>query len=124
MIKHNNRFFLFIIALFCSMPSLSVYIYLPAVKNIADKLNTTSALVNQSTSLFMIGFCFAMVFWGSLSDRIGRKKTLTIGLVLTILASYICTRSNNLEFFAVARLIQGFGISSGTIIGMSIVRSF
>ena len=80
MIKHNNRFFLFIIALFCAMPSLSVYIYLPAVKNIADKLNTTSALVNQSTSLFMIGFCFAMVFWGSLSDRIGRRKTLTIGL--------------------------------------------
>ncbi|ASK79461.1 hypothetical protein CF386_10400 [Paraphotobacterium marinum] len=122
MIKHDNRFFLFVIALFCAMPSLSVYIYLPAVKNIAEKLNTTSSLVNQSTSLFMIGFCLAMVFWGSLSDRIGRKKTLTIGLFLTVLGSYLCTRSNNLEFFAVARLIQGFGISSGTIIGMSIVR--
>jgi len=34
---------------------------------------------------FLIGFALAQLFWGAVSDKIGRKKPLIIGIVLFII---------------------------------------
>lgn len=81
--------------------------------------------------------------FGVLSDKIGRKKVILLGLGLLILGSIIAIYSNNIYLLILARIIQGSGaigcvimatladnireeirVSSMAIIGMSIGMSF
>ena len=86
MITHNNKFFIIILGLIAALPPLSMYIYLPSVLNIAQSLQTTTSEINQTTSLFMLGLCLGLLLWGTLSDRIGRRLSLMIGLFICFIA--------------------------------------
>src|SRR5215218_8071632 len=73
-----------------AMGPLAIDTYLPALPRIADDLHTSDALVQVSLSVYFVGIALGQAFYGPLSDRLGRKPALYLGLVLFILASLGC----------------------------------
>ena len=59
---------------------LATDMYLPAFSAIQQDLETSSAVVSATLSLFLAGFAVAQLLWGPLSDRYGRKPILLTGL--------------------------------------------
>ena len=121
-ITHNNKFFIIILGLIAALPPLSMYIYLPSVLNIAQNLQTTTSEINQTTSLFMLGLCLGLLIWGTLSDRIGRRLSLMIGLFICFIAFILCDFCTNIHQFETLRFIQGFGLSAGSVNSLTILR--
>ncbi|HKV05591.1 MAG TPA: MFS transporter [Candidatus Acidoferrales bacterium] len=58
----------------------------------------------------MSGIAFAGIFLGYLADKLGRKKTIILGLVLFALNSYLFAVGKSFSFFLVLLLISGTAI--------------
>lgn len=58
---------------------------------------------------FLIGFAIAQLVWGPISDRIGRKLPLFIGMALFVVGSIGCamSQSDNLAYLSSHRRVRG-----------------
>lgn len=85
--------FLIILGALMSITSLSTDIYLPALPTMEAALGGDSELTITG---FLIGFSLAQLLWGPISDRIGRKIPLSIGIILFIIGSIGCATSTSM----------------------------
>jgi MFS family permease len=74
---------------------------------IAKDESTLSMYVGMITSSFAFAECVSGIFWGRLSDRIGRKKVLLGGLFGTGLSMILFGFAQNLPMAMVARALGG-----------------
>lgn len=122
MIKHINKnsfLFIGILALLMATTSLSTDIYLPAMPVMSKELQGNAELTITG---FLIGFSLAQLVWGPISDKIGRKIPLYIGILLFIIGSIGCTFASSMAELVVWRLFQAFGACVGPMLSRAMVR--
>ena len=73
------------------------------------ELNLTSTEVQWVQESYVLVFAALLLVWGSLADRIGRKRMLLIGIVIFILASVWAGITDSAAALIFARVIQGVG---------------
>jgi polar amino acid transport system substrate-binding protein len=73
-------------------------------------------------SIYFLAFAFGVFFWGWLSDIVGRRPAMIYGIVLYGIGSLLCYTSQTIEFLLVARFIQAFGASTGSVTTQTILR--
>ena len=91
------RFF----GLFIVLPVLSIYAL--------DLKNSNELLAGLAVGGYAATQMIFQVPFGMLSDKIGRKITLSIGLIIFILGSLIAAYSTDIYMLILGRLIQGAG---------------
>ena len=64
-----------------------------------------------------------LLFSGSMADRLGRKRTLVIGLSVFSLASLLCSLAPTVELLVAFRVLQGIGASMLNPVAMSIITN-
>ncbi|AUH73793.1 multidrug effflux MFS transporter [Legionella sainthelensi] len=96
--------------------------YVPSLPAITKVFNTNEASIQLTLSLFMLGLSISHVFYGPLSDKIGRKPPLMFGVGLSILGSLCCYLAPTVFVLIMGRFIQGFGIGCCGSVGRSLVR--
>ena len=101
---------------------LSLDLYLPALPQLADDLNASASAAQLSITACLVGLAVGQLLAGPLSDRLGRKRPLIIGLVAYLLASIACALAPSATVLIVLRLIQGLGGSAGIVISRAIAR--
>jgi len=101
---------------------LGVDTYLPALPQVAADLGSTAALAANTLTAYLIGLGVGQLVWGPVSDRIGRRRPLLIGLGLFILASLGCAAATDIWLLLTARVIAGLAGSSMIVLGRAIVR--
>ncbi len=121
LITKNTGLVIYLAALSAFAP-FSTDIYLASMPTIQHSFNTSASNVQLTLSLFFIGFAIAQLFWGPLSDRIGRKPVIFIGLSIFVLASLFCAWSTTISWLIIARVVQAIGACSGLVIAISIVK--
>jgi MFS family permease len=84
--------------------------------------NTTTDIVKDyggmATSIFMIGWATGGMIFGSIGDRIGRAKTLTITVLLYSLCTGMSAFSVGTLDFMIYRFITGLGV--GGVFGLAV----
>ena len=113
---------LFLIILLVGFPQISETIYTPSLPDIAKTLSTSDELVQFTLSIYFIGFAVGVSLWGILADRYGRRPALVGGIALYTLASLGCFLSHSIESVLVFRFFQAFGASTGSVVGMTLIR--
>ncbi|HEX2942960.1 MAG TPA: MFS transporter [Rhodopila sp.] len=73
-------------------------------------LHLTGAQVGAAASAYLVGAVAGALFFGWLTDRLGRKKLFTITVLVYLVATIACGLSWNFWSFAVFRMITGAGI--------------
>lgn len=114
-------FFMIMVLVSC-LGQVSSDLYLPSLPAISLGLGTTDNLTQLSISLFMFGYSFSQLIYGPVSDAVGRRKPLLIGLVLCIIGGIACVFSSNIYFLICARLFQGLGAGASMALSRSITR--
>jgi MFS transporter, DHA1 family, 2-module integral membrane pump EmrD len=92
--------------------SLSIDMYVPAMPAMAHALSASPTDIKLSLSLFLIPYALGQMFYGSLSDCIGRKKVLIPAVALGMLGSLLCAYMPHLMSFYAGRILQGAGFSA------------
>ncbi len=101
---------------------LSVDMYLPALPAIALDLAASYAQVQQSLSTFVLGLAAGQLVSGPLSDRVGRRPVLALGLILYAAASGALALVSDVPQLVGLRLLQALGGAAGVVLARAIVR--
>ncbi|GII66603.1 Bcr/CflA family drug resistance efflux transporter [Sphaerisporangium krabiense] len=101
---------------------LSIDLYLPALPQMAHQLHASDSAAQWSISMCLIGLATGQLFIGPLSDRIGRKRPLFVGVVIYAIVSLLCAVAPSMATLNALRLVQGLAGSAGTVIVGAMVR--
>jgi DHA1 family bicyclomycin/chloramphenicol resistance-like MFS transporter len=104
-----------------SIGPFSIDMYLPSLPSVARDLHTQPALVQLSLTTCLAGLALGQLVAGPLSDRLGRRRPLLVGLVVYILAAIVCAISPSVGILIVARAAQGLAGAAGIVIANAIV---
>ncbi|WP_051208061.1 multidrug effflux MFS transporter [Propionicicella superfundia] len=110
------------IALLGAVAPLATDLYLPVFPQVAAEFGTSSASVQLTLTVFMIGMGIGQLCWGPISDRFGRRRPLIIAGALFVVASVIAPMSGSIGVLVAARFLQGFTGSVGPVLGRAIAR--
>ncbi|MHB2683326.1 multidrug effflux MFS transporter [Klebsiella pneumoniae] len=109
-----------ILGLLSGIGPLCTDFYLPALPEITQQLQATSTQTQLSLTAALIGLGLGQLFFGPLSDRIGRLKPLALSLLLFIFSSAMCALTRDINMLIVWRFLQGF--AGGSVLSRSIAR--
>jgi DHA1 family bicyclomycin/chloramphenicol resistance-like MFS transporter len=96
--------------------------YLPSLPTIVRELNASSAAVQISLAMYFVGMAIGQAFYGPLSDRIGRKPVLYLGLGVFFGASVGCALAWNVESLVAFRFLQALGGCAPIVVPRAVVR--
>lgn len=100
----------------------SIDAYLPAFPAIAESFQTTAMQVQQSLSVYLLSFGAMLLWYGALSDALGRKPVIVGAMVIFVLGSIGCYLSDSIGEFLFYRGMQGFASGAGVAIGRAMIR--
>ena len=96
-----------------------LFIVLPVLSAYALGLEGATPLL---AGMAMSGYAFTQAIFqvpfGRLSDKMGRKKTLFIGLMIFIVGSIVCAISDNIYTLLIGRFLQGAGAIGSVVTAM------
>lgn len=113
---------IWLIVLIVGLPQLSETVYTPSLPDIAHALETHVAMVEYTLTIYLFGFALGTLFWGKISDNLGRKPCIIAGLFIFIIGCICCYFSNSIELLMTSRFVQAFGGSIGSVLGQAICR--
>ncbi len=105
-----------------ALPAITTDIYLPSLPEVARDLGTTATAVQLTMTATLIGGAFGQLVIGPLSDRLGRRRPVLIGLTLHVVMSLMCALAPGIEALIGARVLQGFFNASATVVAMAVIR--
>jgi DHA1 family bicyclomycin/chloramphenicol resistance-like MFS transporter len=94
----------------------------PAFPVMASDLGVGKVAMQQTISVYLLGYAAMSLLHGPISDAIGRRKVLLAGIVVFILASVGAALSTQMGAMLGFRALQGLSAGVGLIVGRAVVR--
>ena len=118
----NPLGYLPLFAAITAVTPLAIDMYLPAMPQIADQLDSNITVLQNSLSIYLFFYAFGMFLFGPLADNFGRKKMLIIGLVGYSLFSFLLALTDNASMFLIFRSLQAIFGGAATLVIPGTIR--
>ena len=112
MIQYNRimkRQILAFVIMIVVLPLLAESIYAPGLPDLAESFSISDAMAEYTLSIYLCGLSVGVLFWGNLSDVIGRKSVILIGISIFLVATCWCYLTMDFYVFMLFRFLQAFG---------------
>ena len=117
----NNFFFLVYLTGLSIIGFLATDMYLPAFEQMRVDLDTTKSSISATLSLFLAGYAIAQLMWGPISDKVGKPKTILMGLSIFALSSLAIFFTTSVTAFLALRLVQAIGVCAAAVSWQALV---
>ena len=111
-----------LLAALAAVGPFSIDTYLPAFPLIAAELGATQLQVQQSLTAYMAPFALMVLWHGTLSDALGRRRVLLVAMLLYAASSVACTFAGDIHWLWLGRALQGVCAGAGMVVGRAVVR--
>jgi DHA1 family bicyclomycin/chloramphenicol resistance-like MFS transporter len=101
---------------------LSIDLYLPAFPALSGDLHATQSQIQLTLTACLAGLALGQLVVGPLSDALGRRRPLLVGIALYLAASVLCAVATSAPALVAGRALQGLAGAAGVVIGRAIVR--
>ena len=101
---------------------LTIDTYLPALPALSADMRASDSQVQLTITGLLLGLGLGQLVVGPLSDAVGRRKPLLIGLTAHALMSLLCALAPSITLLAVTRTLQGLAGAAVAVVSMAIVR--
>jgi DHA1 family bicyclomycin/chloramphenicol resistance-like MFS transporter len=118
------RFLLPLLASIIAVSPLAIDMYLPAMLAIANELNTSVPMVQNSLSIYLLGYSLGLILFGPMADKYSRRKLVIFGLTGFFIANILLPFAMNIEQFLSIRFLQAFISSAATVVVPGIIREY
>lgn len=96
--------------------------FLPALPVIQRDFGVTAAEAQMTISLALLSFGIAMLVYGPISDRFGRRRPLQVGMALYCAGCLLCTLATSLDMLIAGRVLAAIGGAGGMTLTRAMVR--
>lgn len=111
-----------LLAALVSFGPISIDMYLPSLPDIGRDLQASENQVQLTIGVFLAGLSLGMLFYGALSDRLGRRRLLLGGIFLYLIATLGCALASQIEALIAWRFLQALGGAAASVLARVIVR--
>lgn len=111
-----------LLALLTALGPLSIDMYLPALPQMASDFGVSTQMMANTLPAYFLGLAMGQLVYGPISDRIGRKKPLYLGLSLYAIASLLCVFASSEWSLIALRVVQALGGCVGVVIARAAIR--
>ena len=102
-----------------TLDSSMVNIILPAIM---EDFQSTLRATEWVVMIYLLTITATLLFWGYLSDRLGRRRIYAAGLLSFALGSLACAQAGALEWLVAFRLLQALGAAMMMATGPAMVK--
>ncbi|WP_424213995.1 Bcr/CflA family multidrug efflux MFS transporter [Streptomyces sp. BI20] len=120
--RRTGLFVTFILGGLTALPPLSMDMYLPALPQVTEALSRPAATIQLTLTACLAGMALGQLVIGPLSDKLGRRRPLLIGMLVYVVATVACAVAPNAESLIAFRLAQGLAGAAGIVIARAVVR--
>ena len=115
--------FVTLMALMMALVALSIDAMLPALPAMGADLGVAAANDNQLIiSILFLGLAFGQMLYGPLSDSVGRKPAVYLGLALFVIGCLLSIMAVDLRWMLVGRFLQGLGLAGPRVVSVALIR--
>ncbi|MFO1140923.1 MAG: multidrug effflux MFS transporter [Amaricoccus sp.] len=111
-----------VIGLLGAVGPFAIDMYLPALPEVAADLAASPQAVQFTLSAFFAAFGVSQLIYGPLSDWMGRKPPLYIGVGIFLLGTLGCALAPGIGALIAARFVQGLGAATVMVVPRAIIR--
>ncbi len=101
---------------------LTIDMYLPALPTLTAQLGATDVQAQTTITGLLVGLGLGQLIIGPLSDAVGRRRPLLMGLAGHGLMSLLCALAPSITMLAITRTLQGVAGAAVAVVAMAIVR--
>jgi MFS transporter, DHA1 family, multidrug resistance protein len=120
--RNPGRVFALSLGLVALITPLAVHLFFPVIPKVKVALDLSHAGAQLTFSIALFGMAFATLFYGTLSDRYGRRPVLLSGLALFLLGSVISALAQTPATLVLGRLVQAIGAGCALTLVRAIAR--
>ena len=119
----SQRELVALLAMMVGTVAFSIDGMLPGLPVIAAELTPQSPKNAQGVLVaFMLGMGLGTFFVGPISDAVGRRPVIFIGLSFFSVMGCVAYLSHSLEVICLARFFQGLGAAAPRIVAQAVIR--
>ncbi len=101
---------------------LTIDTYLPALPQLSEEMGATDAQAQLTITGLLLGLGLGQLIIGPLSDTVGRRRPLLVGLAAHGVMSLLCALAPSIGLLSVTRTLQGVAGAAVSVVVMAIVR--
>lgn len=109
-----NLNFYFILVVSC-LPFIGADLYVPSIVAMAQYFSTSVDVIQLCISTLMFGVASSQLFYGPISEGIGRKPVMLFGIVLSLLGGIVCIFANHISLLFLGLFLHGIGLGAGSL---------
>ena len=113
---------LWLLAIITIVGTLAMHMFIPALPDAAKHLGASSAQMQQTITVYIVGLAVGQLIYGPMSDALGRRPMLLAGLSLYTVASLCAALAPSAPMLVGARLLQALGGCAGLALGRAVAR--
>lgn len=99
----------------------SLYMTIPLIDTFSNYFNISNSKSTLTSSIFSVFFAIGCLFYGSLSNKYGRKKVILIGLVFLSIFSFLAGLSTNINILIIFRALQGISAATFSSVALAYI---
>jgi MFS transporter, DHA1 family, multidrug resistance protein len=113
---------LWLLALITFSGTMAMHIFVPALPSVAADLGASTGTTQLTLSFYIVGLALGQLVYGPISDHLGRRPVLIVGMAVYAIAGLVAMLSPTIHTLIAARLFQAVGGCAGLVLGRAIVR--
>ena len=113
-----------LLAAIMALSPLAIDMYLPAMPILAEHLQTNMPMIQNSLSIYLLGYALGLILFGPMADKHSRRKMVLFGISGFAITSLILPFVVDIEQFLFIRFVQAFVSSAATVIIPGTIREF
>ena len=110
-----------VLGVMVALGPLTIDMYLPALPDIGEQLGVSSSVAQLTLTGTLAGLALGQLIVGPLSDSLGRRRPLMVGIALHMVASLLCLFAPDITVLGLARGLQGIGAAAAAVVAIAVV---
>ena len=111
-----------LLAALAMVSPFSLDTFYPSFPAISQEFSLSAWQIQQTITVYMLPFALMTLVQGPLSDALGRRPVVLVGLLIYSLASVACVFAPSFAFLLAFRALQGMSAGVGMAVGRAIIR--
>ena len=111
-----QRYALGLLLALTPLGQVGIDLYTPSFPGMVDYFSTSASAIQATVTVYLVAIGIGQLLYGPLSDSYGRRPAVLLGIILFFVGSLMALLAPTIEWFLLARFIQGLGGAAATVL--------